>query len=249
MSIRSRSSDRILILGDESKSASALERILKAAGYDALYIVSVDSAREMLRAKDYALVIIEPSASRMAGTYLQYSYDEGGESLRRMTWANKALELCRDIRRFKSTTELPVMVVAKSQRPQDKITCLNAGASDYISKPYQRAELLSRVRAHLKSWHHERDRTVRFEQLNVLHAVSSVLTSSLDPEVLVRKTLEVMLTHLQADAGVAYLRSPDTGLMGIVAAQGFIDSEEERTGLLDLYHLTAPLMTGMRLFL
>jgi two-component system NtrC family sensor kinase len=244
MSISGGSSDRILILGDETKSAGSLERILRAAGYDAFHVVAAESARELLEERDYSLVIIDPSASRLSGTYFQSTFDESGESLRRMNWANKSLELCREIRRSKSPSELPVMVVSKSQRPQDKITCLNAGASDFLSKPYQRAELLSRVRAHLRSWHFERDRTERFEQLNVLHAVSSVLTSSLDPDALARGTLEVLLKNLQADAGVVYLRSQDTGAMSVVAARGFVDNQEERSGLIALYKRTAPLMDG-----
>ncbi len=238
------SSDRILILGDESKSAGALERILRAAGYTAVHVSNVQTAHDHLRSTDFALAIIEPSSSRLSGNIVHFSDDESGESFRRMSWANRALDLCREIRSAKSTSELPVMVVSKSQRPQDRITCLNAGATDYISKPYQRAELLSRVRAHLKSWHYERDRTERFEQLNVLHAVSSVLTSSLEPEVLVQRTLKVLIQNLHVDAGVVYLRSPESGQMMISASEGFASDADEQSGLLDLYQRTSPLMNG-----
>ncbi|HEY7546626.1 MAG TPA: response regulator, partial [Blastocatellia bacterium] len=238
------STDRILILGDEAKSAGALERILRAAGYTAVHVSNVQAARDHLRSTDFALAIIEPSSSRLSGNMLRFSDDESGESFRRMSWATRALDLCREIRSAKSTSELPVMVVSKSQRPQDRITCLNAGATDYISKPYQRAELLSRVRAHLKSWHYERDRTERFEQLNVLHAVSSVLTSSLEPEVLVQRTLKVLIQNLHVDAGVVYLRSHESGQMTIAASEGFPTDTDEQNGLLDLYQRTSPLMNG-----
>jgi two-component system, NtrC family, sensor kinase len=242
-------SDRVLILGDESKSASALERLLAAAGYQAIAISSLIAAREQVRRHSVSLIIIEPAAPRISGSLVQPSAEDSGESLRRLNWALEALDFCKEIRSATDTAELPILVISKSQRPQDKVAFLNTGATDYISKPYQRAELLSRVRAHLRSWHNERERTERFEQLNVLHAVSSVLASSLEPDFLLRGTLSVLIKNMRADAGAVYLRNPDNQMMTLAAYEGFSIEEEGRTGLLDVYSRTAPLMGGNPLVL
>ncbi len=78
---------------------------------------------------------------------------------------------------------------------------------------------------------------------------SSVLTSSLEPDVLLEGTLSVLVNYLSVDAGVVYLRNADTRQMNIVAAEGFHTGEDRHTGLLDLHSRVAPLMNGQPLVL
>lgn len=240
---------RILILGDETKSARAIERLLAASGYAARYLTSFETARQQVISQDIALVIIEPSASRLNNNSYEPSADDSGDGLRRIEWAREALRFCEETKANKPTSELPILVISKSQRAQDKVACLNRGVTDYLARPYQRAELLSRVRSHVRAWRNERERKERFEQLNVFHAVSSVLTSSLEPDVLLDGTLSVLVNHLSVDAGVVYLRNADTLQMNIVAAEGFHALQNEHTGLLELHSRIAPLMNGRPLVL
>ena len=233
-------SDRILVLGDESKSARAIQRLLQAAGYDAVSIDSIEATRDELRAREVSLIVIESSASRLADSSYLPSPDDSGESLRRTHWAHLALAFCEEIRSQRATAELPVLVISKSHRPQDKVACLNQGATDYLTRPYQRAELLSRVRAHLRSSHYERERAARFEQLHVLHTVSSVLASSLEPEVLLTGTLSALISYARADAGVVYLREADERPMLVAAAEGLELDDSSHGRLLDLYSRSFP---------
>src|ERR1041384_2498670 len=144
-------SDRILIAVDEAKSARAVQRLLATAGYDAVAFDSVDAAREELRAHEFSLIILESSASRLTDSSPPSTNCDSGESLRRMLWAKAALAFCADVRARDTANDIPILMISKSHRPQDKIVCLNEGATDYITRPYQRAELLSRVRVHLRS--------------------------------------------------------------------------------------------------
>jgi PAS domain S-box-containing protein len=240
--------DRILILGDEAKSARAIERVLVAAGYVASDVSSFEVARTHLRNHEISLIIIEPAASRVMTSTSPLAEGEG-TSERRVDWARAALRFCEEVRSNRSCAEIPILVISKSQRAQDKVIWLNQGATDYISKPYQRGELLSRVKVHLRSSRYERERTERFEQLNVLHAVSSALASSLEPEVLVRGTLSALLGHTRAGAGVVYLRDEDPNTASVVASQGFDGSEETTAALLDLHRSIAPLLNGVPLVL
>ena len=98
---------------------------------------------------------------------------------------------------------------------------------------------------HLRSSRYERERTERFEQLNVLHTVSSVLASSLEPEVLVRGTLSALVSHTRASAGVVYLKDEDSDGVSVVAAEGFDAGQATTAALLDL-HQECPLMNGVR---
>jgi two-component system NtrC family sensor kinase len=242
-------SDRILILGDEPKSAHALQRLLQGAGYKATTLDSFEAARDHLLAREASLIIIESSCSRLADSFSLPSPDDSSQSLRRAQWARLGLDFCEQVRSDLATAEIPILMISKSHRPQDKVACLNQGATDYITRPYQRAELLSRVRAHLRSSRYERERAERFEQLNVLNTVSSILASSLEPEVLVRGTLSTLVKFAGADAGVVFLREADERPMSVAAAQGLDLDDAARASLLDLYSRIAPLMNGRPLVL
>ncbi|HSO73738.1 MAG TPA: ATP-binding protein [Blastocatellia bacterium] len=241
--------DRILILGDEAKSARAIERVLVTAGYMASALSSFELARTQLRNHEVSLIIIEPAASRVMTSIAQHAEGEPGTSERMVDWARAALRFCEEVRSNRTCAEIPILVISKSPRAQDKVIWLNQGATDYISKPYQRGELLSRVKVHLRSSRYERERTERFEQLNVLHAVSSALASSLEPEVLVRGTLSALLSHTRASAGVVYLRDENGNDVSVVSTHGFDSGEQTTAALLDLHSSIAPLLDDAPLVL
>jgi two-component system, NtrC family, sensor kinase len=242
-------SERILILGDEAKSARSIQRLLAAAGYDAISAPSFESAQQELAARDISIIIIETSASRLTDTFLLAADDDSVESLRRLHWAHLALNFCEEVRAAETTADVPILVISKSHRAQDKVVCLNQGATDYITRPYQRAELLSRVRAHLRSSRYERERNERFEQLNVLHTVSSVLASSLEPEVLMQGTLTAIMKYVRACSGVVFLREADERPMTVAAAEGLFLTDAAHVSLLELYARIVPLMNGKPLVL
>src|SRR5262249_50502535 len=156
MSESVRSPDRILIIGDESKSARSLARLLEAVGHNSLVLDSFEQARQALGAKSISLIIIGLSASRISGPPTLPMDVDSGESTKRQTWANEAINFCRTVRSDDERADLPILVISKSHRAQDKVAALNAGASDYITAPYQKGEMLSRVKVHLRSRSEER---------------------------------------------------------------------------------------------
>ena len=135
-----------------------MQRLLAAGGYQTVSFGTAEAATEDLRTHEASLIIIESSASRLIDSSIHPSNDDSGESLRRLHWAQLALNFCEEIRACDATTDVPILMISKSHRAQDKVACLNQGATDYITRPYQRAELLSRVRAHLRSSRYERER-------------------------------------------------------------------------------------------
>jgi two-component system, OmpR family, KDP operon response regulator KdpE len=63
------------------------------------------------------------------------------------------LAVCEEIRRW---SRVPLLVLSARHAESEKVTLLNAGADDYITKPFGPEELAARVRAHLRRWQSER---------------------------------------------------------------------------------------------
>ncbi len=60
------------------------------------------------------------------------------------------IEICRQLRRNKSTREVPIIMLTARSEERDKIRGLNIGADDYVTKPYSIKELIARIRSALR---------------------------------------------------------------------------------------------------
>lgn len=116
--------ERILIVEDEEKLARFVELELMHEGY------AVDKAFDgrdglgMAEANDYDLLLLDIMLPGLSG-----------------------LELLRRLRRTKQT---PVIMVTARDQVTDKVTGLDMGADDYITKPFEIEELLARIRVALR---------------------------------------------------------------------------------------------------
>ncbi|GEM_PF-826853 len=236
--------EQILIIGDEIKSSQAVRRLLEISGYAVCDTDSFEFAQQQL-AENISLILIEPAAARVTGALTPTHEDEPSSFLKKHEWAQQALGFCKTLRESQETAEIPILALSKNQLPQEKIAWLNAGATAYMTKPFQKGEMVSRVNALIKGWQQGREKNEKFEQLNLLHSVSAVLSSSLEPEALAAGTLKALLKGFRADAGVVYMKSADNQTMRVVAAEGFAATKESWDGsLLDLFFRTAARMNG-----
>ena len=112
---------RVLIVEDEVDLASALERALAEEGYACDVVHDGPSGLHAAQGCDYDLLILD----------LMLPGIDGGEILRRL----------RENRR------VPVLILSAREGLADKVRLLNEGADDYLTKPFQLAELLARVGA------------------------------------------------------------------------------------------------------
>jgi len=115
---------RILVIDDESQITRVLRAALSAQGYD---VRTANDPEEGLRLfRDWApdLVVTDLMMPVMSGA-----------------------EVCRAIRTLGKT---PVLVLSVREHERSKVEALDAGADDYVTKPFSIQELLARVRAHLR---------------------------------------------------------------------------------------------------
>lgn len=116
---------RLLIAEDDPMLGRGLKRALQGAGYTVDLVVTGDEAMAATRVQSYALVLLDLGLPNASGLD-----------------ALKALRSRRDA--------TPVIIVTARDRPEQKVEGLDAGADDYVVKPFDLEELLARIRAHIR---------------------------------------------------------------------------------------------------
>ncbi|HUK86442.1 MAG TPA: response regulator transcription factor [Terriglobales bacterium] len=112
---------RILVVDDEPQITRVLRTSLSSQGYDIRVANDGEAALEILKDWNPDLVITDLSMPRMDG-----------------------LELCR---RLRAKSQMPILVLSVRGEERTKVQALDAGADDYVTKPFGMNELLARVRA------------------------------------------------------------------------------------------------------
>jgi two-component system KDP operon response regulator KdpE len=114
----------ILIVDDEPQITRVLRTSLSAQGYDIRVANSGEMALEIMRDWSPNLIITDLSMPAMDG-----------------------VQLCRTVR---AVSQVPIVVLSVRDKEQQKVEALDAGADDYVTKPFGMSELMARVRAHLR---------------------------------------------------------------------------------------------------
>ena len=115
---------RILVVDDEPSILAAVVPLLKARGYEVFSATSGATALDAVDRHDPQLVILDLGLPDMPGA-----------------------EVCRRIRVGRT---MPVIVLSARTAETDKVEALDAGADDYVTKPFGPDELLARLRAALR---------------------------------------------------------------------------------------------------
>jgi two-component system KDP operon response regulator KdpE len=115
---------RILVVDDEPQIRRVMRSALTGQGYSVAEARSGEEALEKLREEPADLVLLDVNLPAMSG-----------------------LEACRAVR---ATSDVPVIMLTVRNSEKDKVEALDAGADDYVTKPFSTPELLARIRAALR---------------------------------------------------------------------------------------------------
>ncbi len=121
------SAGRILVVDDDSQIRRVMRATLAARSYQVGDVRTGEEALERLRSETYDLVLLDMNMPGMNG-----------------------LETCRAMRTGQSGFDLAIIMLTVRNTEQDKIEALDAGADDYVTKPFSMPELLARIRAALR---------------------------------------------------------------------------------------------------
>ena len=140
---------RILVVEDEKKVADIVARGLKAERYAVDVAHDGVNGLEMANAYDYDLAILDLMLPGMSGT-----------------------ELLEKIRR--KNQHIPILILTARDSMDDKVKNFEAGADDYLTKPFAFAELLVRVKALLRRGPVDRSSVLRVGDLEIDRLSQSV---------------------------------------------------------------------------
>ncbi len=116
--------NRILVVDDEPQIRRALRTSLDARGYEVHAVGTGQEAVVAAAEEAPDLLLLDLGLPDLDGTEV--------------------------IRRVRSFSEVPIIVLSVRDRQADKVSALDAGADDYVSKPFGMEELLARLRAQLR---------------------------------------------------------------------------------------------------
>jgi two-component system response regulator RegX3 len=122
--------DRILVVDDEAAIRETVGYALRSEGYEVSDAADGEEALEVARSNGFDVLILDLMLPKLSG-----------------------IEVCR---RLRAESDVPILLLTAKDAEVDRVLGLEAGADDYVTKPFSMAELVSRVRAILRRRHLDR---------------------------------------------------------------------------------------------
>jgi DNA-binding response OmpR family regulator len=162
----------ILLVEDEAKLARFLELELSSEGYRVSVAHDGMAGLTLARESAFDLAILDWMLPELTG-----------------------VELCRRLRT--TGNKIPVILLTARDEVGDRVTGLDAGADDYVVKPFSIEELLARIRAHLRRNSEPDSDLIQFEDLSLNRRTRRVLRGHRAIELTVKEfdLLEYLLSH------------------------------------------------------
>jgi two-component system OmpR family response regulator len=192
---------RILVVEDEVRLASLMRKGLREAGLLADVAVKGEDALWMAASSGYDVVLLDVRLPGIDG-----------------------FEVCRRLRADRVGT--PILMLTARDAVQDRITGLDAGADDYLVKPFDFGELLARVRALGRRGSADKSTVLRVGDLELDPATHRVL----------RGGREIALTTKEFQVLEVFMRHPDQVLTRYQLLEGAWDAGyEHHSNVIEVY--------------
>jgi DNA-binding response OmpR family regulator len=162
----------ILVVDDQPQNIELLEAYLVPQGYEIIKAVSGEEALGKLSVNQVDLILLDIMMPRMSG-----------------------LEVLEKVRADEKTKAIPVVMVTALKETEDKIKALEAGCDDFISKPFDKIELLARVKSILKISHYLRQLDEKEKFKAVVDKISDGIAIC-SPDYLIKDNNSAILRYL-----------------------------------------------------
>jgi two-component system sensor histidine kinase/response regulator len=118
--------ETVLIIDDQAQNLKLIGTVLTMAGYEVICASSGEAAFELLAASTPGLILLDMNMPGMNG-----------------------IEVCSKFKKKACWADIPIIFLSAADDKNLIVEALECGAIDYVTKPFNQAELLSRVRTHL----------------------------------------------------------------------------------------------------
>ncbi|MDY6874211.1 MAG: response regulator transcription factor [Chloroflexota bacterium] len=163
--------ERILIIEDDEEILRVLKRVLTYEGYIVDTAMTGQAGLTLVREQMPDLVVLDWMLPKMDG-----------------------LEVCR---RLQKMGNQPILMLTAKDTTQDRVQGLDAGADDYVVKPFEIEELLARIRALLRRTAADRVKVLEFEDLKLDSSTRQALRGDREIELTAKEydLLELFMRH------------------------------------------------------
>lgn len=132
---------KILIVEDDNSLSQLLNLQLKYSGYDSDITDNGETAVSMVRKNDYVLILLDV-----------------------MIYGIDGVEVAKAIREF---SDIPIIMLTAKDSLNDKLIGFESGIDDYMTKPFEFAELLMRIKANTRSKTYENKNTIEHKGIRI----------------------------------------------------------------------------------
>lgn len=133
---------RILLVEDEKRLSNVIEKGLVEDGYAVDKVYDGEEGLYLADSESYDLIILDVMLPKMDG-----------------------ITVCKELR--KKHVQTPILMLTAKTTIEDKVTGLDAGADDYLTKPFAFVELKSRIQALLRRSYHQTEQTLTIDTLEL----------------------------------------------------------------------------------
>ena len=174
------SSIRVLVVEDDAANRALLQALLRREGYDVIAVASGRDGLQAVREDTPDLVLLDIEMPGLNG-----------------------LDVCRALRADPDTVALPIILLTGRTETRDVVAGLDAGADDFLRKPYERAELLARIRSVLRL-------AEAIAEVDGAHGVIAALANAVEAkDELTERHCQRLSTHARELALIAGVRSAE----------------------------------------
>lgn len=192
---------RILVVEDERKVASFTARALREDAYAVDVAETGEQALEMVDGTTYEVILLDVRLPGLSG-----------------------IQVCSEMRQ--SGVKSPIMMLTARTLVEQRVEGLDAGADDYLTKPFALSELRARVRALIRRGLNRRDVNLKFADLEI----------DRHHRRLVRRGVNIPLTSKEfALIELLILRAPDTVSRSEIIEHVWDCHFDSETNLVDVY--------------
>jgi len=183
---------KIVVIDDDRGTAELIQMMLRARGYDVDLVYSGASAIELFE-----------RISRDASPWRPLPVDL--VLLDIMMPGVDGFKVCQMVKHDPLLKYIPVIMVTALDSASDKVTAVEFGADDYITKPFLPEELRAAIKAKLQVKDREMELLRKNVELTAINAVITAATNTLDPRRVAEEAFAALMANTELSAAAIYI--------------------------------------------